>query len=67
VDTKETAMDRAQRRADHEGEKFEVWEHVGDYGRPGGDIPARHTFRVLPFESEPGDGWAMIAIAEPKS
>lgn len=67
MDTKDIAYARAQRKANETRTKHEVWEHVGDYGRPTGDIPARHVYRVLPSGAEPGDGWAMIAIAEPAS
>lgn len=62
----EDAKARAQRLANERNEAHGVWEHVGLYGLPSGDIPARHTFKVEPFSKpEPGAEWALVACADP--
>jgi hypothetical protein len=37
---RDAALATAQRLADKTGGTFEVYEHVGAYGRPNGDVPA---------------------------
>jgi hypothetical protein len=70
--TKAEAFALAQRRANKTRENYDVLEHVGDYGRPGGDIEATHNYRVVPAESVERDVladrsvWALVAIAEPE-
>ncbi len=60
------AIQRAQRQANASKEPFGVWEHVGLYGYPGGDIPARHTFKTQAFsQSDPGNIWALVACVDP--
>lgn len=63
---KEQAFQLAQLRANSTSKPCGVWEHVGDYGRPGGDIEARHTFSVrsLDLPDLPRD-WALIGTADP--
>jgi hypothetical protein len=70
--TKAEAYTLAQRRANATRERFEVFEHVGDYGRPGGDIEAQHTYRVVRAGIEKDSlvergVWALVAIAEPEA
>lgn len=59
------AQARAERLANEEGQAMAVWEHVGLYGGVTGDIPARHTFRVMPLDDDPANVWAMVGIARP--
>jgi hypothetical protein len=64
---KQVAMQSAQRRANLEKRPFGVWEHVGLYGKPEGDTPARHSFRVQPLEfQDPPDDWTMVAAVDPE-
>lgn len=65
--SKEAAYELAQKRANATRKPFGVWEHVGDYGRPGGDIPARHTYMVRPLDQpDPVRDWALIGTADPE-
>lgn len=61
------AVNRAQRIANETGNAHGVWEHVGSYGLPTGDVPARHTFRVVSFNRPdmPND-WALVACVDPE-
>lgn len=65
--SKEEAFAVAQQRANDTRRRFDVYEHVGDYGRPGGDIEATHDYMVrsstLP---PPASTWAFIATADPQ-
>lgn len=42
-----------------------VHEHVGLYGQPGGDIPARRHFRLTRGRTQLGDEYAVTAIVDP--
>ena len=61
------AIARAQRMANDKNEAQGVWEHVGCYGYPSGDIPARHTFKVIALSKPDPDTkvWALVATADP--
>lgn len=62
-----TPYQQAQERANKTGKPMGVWEHVGDYGKPSGDIPARHTFSVRPLDAkDPDPDWALVATADPE-
>lgn len=61
------ALAAAQARANSTGRDLEVWEHVGDYGNPTGDIPARHTFTIQLTQVDKPNDWAMIAIVRPET
>lgn len=60
------AETRARKLADTHQTPMGIWEHVGDYGDPSGDIPARGTFTVRPLSRpDPGREWALIATVDP--
>jgi hypothetical protein len=64
---REAAMARAQQQANAKREAFGVWEHVGQYGLPAGDLAARHTFTTRPFSKpDPADDWALVACVDPE-
>lgn len=66
-ETREAAAHRAQQLANERQEAFGVWVHVGCYGRPGGDIPARHDFKVQTFNKpDPADEWVLVACVDPE-
>ena len=44
------------------GGRFWVAKHVGDYGRPGGDIPGRGTYRIFPEDEEPEPPYAAVGL-----
>jgi hypothetical protein len=57
----------AQRRANTEQTAMGIWRHVGDYGNPSGDIPARVTLKVLDLNRpDPAKDWALIATVDPE-
>ena len=63
---KADALALGQKRADSLKEPVGIYEHVGDYGRPGGDIPGLHVYKVVPFSRpDPPREWALIACADP--
>lgn len=43
--------------------QFQIAEHVGDYGRPDGDIPATGEIRIFPSGAALADEWAVVAFA----
>lgn len=64
--TRAEALLLGQQRADSLGEPVGIYEHVGDYGRPEGDIPGRHDYKVVQFSRpDPASEWALIASADP--
>lgn len=65
-DSENAVLQFAQRQANKHNEPYGVWEHVGDYGKPSGDIAARHTFKAQALSRpDPDDQWAMLAIVDP--
>ena len=63
----EAAQARAQRLANEKQDAQGVWEHVGCYGRPEGDIEARHTFKVQSLNKpDPPAEWALVACVDPE-
>lgn len=66
VKDKAEALKLAQELADLRRRTYEVYEHVGHYGRPGGDIEATHEYRVVPGDRDTGRlTWALVAVIEP--
>lgn len=62
----EEAVRRAQLLANEKETAHGVWEHVGRYGDPSGDIPARHTFKVQSLNRpDPDSAWALVATCDP--
>lgn len=62
-----TARDVAQKLADNSQTPYGVWEHVGVYGRPNGDLLAQHTFMVRDLRRpDPHPCWALVECADPK-
>ena len=59
---------RAQRLANDKQDAQGVWEHVGRYGYPEGDIPARHSFKVQSLNRPDPDTkeWALVACVDPE-
>jgi len=67
IDPKRAALYRAQALANENASAYGVWEHVGCYGRAGGDIRATHQLRVLSLNRpDPTDDWALVAMADPE-
>jgi hypothetical protein len=65
--SKDAAAQRAQQLANSHHEAYGVWEHVGLYGHPWGDIEARHTFRVQSFNRvDPDSAWALVVCVDPE-
>lgn len=63
----EEALQRAQRLANDKHDAHGVWEHVGSFGYPSGDIPARHTFKVQSLNKpDPTDDWVLVATCDPE-
>jgi hypothetical protein len=63
----EATVRRAQRMANLKGEPYGVWEHVGLYGHPSGDIRGQHTFKILAFSRpDPEDVYALVACVDPE-
>jgi len=56
----------AQLRANATRQPFGVWVHVGDYGRRGGDQPARGVYRVQPLVCDMPSDWACIGRVDPE-
>jgi hypothetical protein len=64
---KEDAIKRAQRQANETKQAHGVWEHVGLYGRPEGDVAARHVFKTQSFDKpDPPEEWALVAAVDPE-
>ena len=65
--TQAEAVAAAQRLANRSAEPWGVWEHVGDYGRPSGDIAARHTFLLRRLSTpDPASDYALVACVDPE-
>lgn len=60
------ALAKAQALADRIQRAVDVYQHVGLYGQPGGDIEARHHFRLRWGKTTLGDDFALVAIAHPR-
>lgn len=61
------AFTRAQKLATMRQCPMGVWEHVGSYGHPSGDVPARGTYTVRPLDShDPGAVWALVGTVDPE-
>ena len=56
----------AKRQAAKHGEPYGIWEHVGLYGQPTGDIEARHTFKAVALSKpDPSGEWALVSTVDP--
>lgn len=64
----EQAMQTAQACANRSAKPMGIWEHVGDFGHPAGDIPARGSFMVRALDlHDPPRGWALVGTADPEA
>jgi hypothetical protein len=64
--TRDEAYATARRLVDADGRQREVYRHVGDYGRRGGDIPATGNYCIVLGGTNKPTCWALIAIVEPE-
>ena len=60
------AIATAQKLSTDRKEEYGVWQHVGQFGQLGGDIPGTYTYKFTRLsQPDPPDTWALVATVMP--